>query len=153
MKLNKVLNQDVIALDLDGETKQEVIEQLLDTLVRTGKVSNRETALQDLLEREKKMSTGIQHGVAIPHAKTKAVKGLAACIGIHREGVDFDALDGEPSRIFVMTLSPVDRTGPHVQFLAEISMVLKSQQIRDQIVSSTDADAVLRLFGVQKERS
>ena len=109
---------------MKGDSKQEIIENLLDILVNTGKVKNRAPALEALLEREAKMSTGIQQGVAIPHGKTDAVDGLLACVGIKKDGVDFEALDEIPSKIFIMTLSPLTRTGPHVQFLAEISRVL-----------------------------
>ena len=147
MKLKQVLNKEVVTTDLKSTGKREVIEELLDILMKTGKVSDRSAALKDLLEREDKMSTGIQHGVAIPHAKTKAVKELVACIGTHREGIDFEALDGEASSIFVMTLSPEDRTGPHVQFLAEISMVLKSPAVRSAIKQVTDPEELLELFG------
>ncbi len=147
MKLKQVLNKEVVTTDLQGSTKREIIEELLDILMNTGKVADRSTALKDLLDREAKMSTGIQHGVAIPHAKTKAVTGLVACIGVHREGMDFESLDGVPSTIFVMTLSPENRTGPHVQFLAEISMVLKSPPVRSAIMKVTDPGELLELFG------
>ncbi|MGM0432582.1 MAG: PTS sugar transporter subunit IIA [Spirochaetota bacterium] len=148
MKLKNVLNQGVVVLSLQGESKQEVIEELLDLLMKTGKVNDRKQALSDLLAREEKMSTGIQHGVAIPHAKTPAVQDLVACIGIKPEGVDFEALDGEPSKIFIMTLSPVDRTGPHVQFLAEISRVIKTQQAREELLEAKSAREVLAVFGL-----
>jgi fructose-specific phosphotransferase system IIA component len=148
MKLKHVLTEDVIELDLKGSGKQEIIEELLDILMRTGKVSDREDALAQLLAREQKMSTGIQFGVAIPHAKTRAVKELVACIGIKREGVDFAALDGKQSDLFIMTLSSTNRTGPHVQFLAEISMVLKDEQARERILAAGTAKEVLAVFGL-----
>jgi len=148
MKLKQVLNEDMISLHLQGTTKEEIIEELLDIIMKSGKVSDRETALKEILDREKKMSTGIQHGVAIPHAKSSAVKELAACIGLKPEGADFASLDGEPSRIFIMTLSAADRTGPHVQFLAEISNVLKSKEVREKLLEADSRTEVLRLFGI-----
>ncbi len=148
MKMKRLLREDLVSVDLAGKHKDEVISELLDLLMKSGKVSDRETALQDLLKREKQMSTGMQYGVAIPHAKTKAVKELVACIGIYREGVPFDSLDGEPSRIFIMMLSPVDRTGPHIQFLADVSMVLKSADARKRLAEAESAAEVLRVFGV-----
>jgi PTS system nitrogen regulatory IIA component len=148
MKLKNVLNKDVIIMSLKGENKQEVIEEMLDLLIKTGRVSNRDQALSDLLAREQKMSTGIQYGVAIPHAKTTAVTELTACIGLKREGVDFQALDGQPSTIFFMTLSPVDRTGPHVQFLAEISMVVKTESARKKMLEAQTPQEILSVFGL-----
>ncbi len=148
MKLKHVLTTDAIEMNLKGTTKQEIIEELLDILIKTGEVSDRENTLQQLLARERKMSTGIQFGVAIPHAKTRSVHELIACVGIKREGIDFAALDGEPSSIFIMTLSPIDRVGPHVQFLAEISRVVKERDARARILASKTAEEVLEVFGV-----
>ena len=71
-----------------------------------------------------------------------------ACIGIKKEGVDFASLDGELSKIFIMTLSPIDRIGPHVQFLAEISMVIKTQKAREEILEAKTAKEVLAVFGL-----
>ncbi|MEA1912115.1 MAG: PTS sugar transporter subunit IIA, partial [Spirochaetota bacterium] len=117
MNLKKILNTNLVELDLRGNSKQEIIENLLDILVKTGKVADRDMALKAIMEREAKMSTGIQQGVAIPHGKTDVVKELLACVGIVKDGVDFEALDGISSKIFIMTLSPLSRSGPHVQFL------------------------------------
>jgi fructose-specific phosphotransferase system IIA component len=148
MKLKNILNEQVISTSLKGTTKEEIIKELLEILVKTGQVSDTNSAFEDLMEREQKMSTGIQHGVAIPHAKTKSVKKLMACIGIKKEGVDFASLDGELSKIFIMTLSPIDRIGPHVQFLAEISMVIKTQKAREEILEAKTAKEVLAVFGL-----
>lgn len=94
------------------------------------------------------MSTGIQQGVAIPHAKTKAVDNLVACIGVKKDGVDFSSLDGEPSNIFILTLSPSDHIGPHVQFLAEISRIIRTEESRTKILEATSTKQVLSVFGI-----
>ena len=148
MKLKNILSPQLVTTHLKGNTKEEIIGELLDILVEDGKVSDRDSVFAELMERERKMSTGIQHGVAIPHAKTKAVKSLVACIGIKREGVDFQSLDGEASRIFIMTLSPIDRVGPHVQFLAEISMVIKTEEARARLIQAQTPQDVLTVFGL-----
>jgi fructose-specific phosphotransferase system IIA component len=146
MNLKKMLNRNVLQLDLPGSSKQEVIEGLLDILMRTGKVKDRAAALNALLEREKKMSTGIQFGVAIPHAKTDAVDELLACVAIKKEGIDFEALDGSDCRIFIMTLSPERRTGPHVQFLAEMSKILQNESLREKMLHLESEEALLQLI-------
>ena len=146
MKLEKVLHPGVVRLDLPGETKQEIIEAMLDILVETGKVGDRHTALACLLERERKMSTGIENGVAIPHGKTVVVDELLACIGIKKEGADFDSLDGEPSKIFIMTLSPLHSSGPHIQFLAEVSRLLQDGDSREKILSARSTHEVLEVL-------
>lgn len=148
MKIKNILTPDVVSTSLKSTTKEDVIGELLDMLVASKAVSDRDEVFEALMERERKMSTGIQYGVAIPHAKTKAVKSLAACIGIKPEGIDFASLDGEPSRIFIMTVSPIDRVGPHVQFLAEISMVIKDEKARESLIKARTPQEVLAVFGV-----
>ena len=146
MNLRKVLNKNVAELELQGSSKQEIIENLLDILVKSGKVKDRAMALEALMEREAKMSTGIQQGIAIPHCKTDAVDELLACVGIVKNGVDFEALDGVPSKIFIMTLSSLTRTGPHVQFLAEISRVLTSEGMRAKLINASSEDELVSLL-------
>lgn len=148
MKIKRILSPEVITTSLKSSTKVEVIGELLDILVANRKVSDRDAVFSALMERERKMSTGIQHGVAIPHAKTKAVTDLVACIGLKPEGLDFEALDGEPSRIFIMTLSPIDRVGPHVQFLAEVSMVIQTEEARERLLRAATVQDVLSVFGL-----
>lgn len=148
MKIKNILTPAVISTSLKSTTKDEVIGELLDLLVAAKLITDREEVLAALMERERKMSTGIQHGVAIPHAKTKAVKNLVACIGIKPEGLDFESLDGEPSRIFIMTLSPIDRVGPHVQFLAEVSTVIKTKEARQRLLAAKTPQEILAVFGV-----
>ena len=146
MNLKKILTVNLVCLDLPGRSKREVIEALLDILMKTGKVKDREAALACLLEREQKMSTGVQEGIAIPHGKTETVDELLACVALKKEGVDFGALDGKKSRIFIMTLSPANRIGPHVQFLAEISKLLRHKAKRDKLLSAASADELLALI-------
>ena len=113
----------MICLHLKGTNKEGIINELLDILVETKKIGDRPAAYTAIMDREMKMSTGMKHGIAIPHGKTSTINDLVACIGISDNAVDFDALDHEPCRIFIMTLSPVEKTGPHLQFLAEISLL------------------------------
>jgi PTS system nitrogen regulatory IIA component len=148
MKLKNVLNENVVKINLESTKKDDIIKELLNILNENKLVKDVDLAYSDIMSRETKMSTGIQHGVAIPHAKTKAVTQLTACIGIKKEGVDFNALDGEPSNIFIMTLSPSDHIGPHVQFLAEISRIIKTEEARQSILAATSAAEVLSVFGI-----
>ncbi|HOJ98036.1 MAG TPA: PTS sugar transporter subunit IIA [Termitinemataceae bacterium] len=146
MNLKTVLNKDLIRLNLKGTTKEEIINELLDILVQNGKIKDREAAYTAIMEREQKMSTGMKHGIAIPHGKSPTIQELVACIGISEKPVDFDALDHEPCRIFIMTLSPIDKTGPHLQFLAEISLLFKSSEKRAQILAAKTPEEVVRIL-------
>jgi PTS system nitrogen regulatory IIA component len=146
MNLKTVLTNDTIDLHLKGSTKEEIINELLDILVRTKKIKDREAALSAIMDREGKMSTGMKHGIAIPHGKCASTEDLVACIGISEKPVDFDSLDHKPCRIFIMTLSPVEKTGPHLQFLAEVSLLFKSSEKRDEILKAKTPEEVLKIL-------
>ena len=146
MNLRTVLTTDTVNLHLKGTTKEQIIDEMLDILVNAGKVKDKETAKACVLDREHKMSTGMKHGIAIPHGKTDTVSDLVACIGISDKAVDFDSLDQEPCRIFIMTLSPVNKTGPHLQFLAEVSLLFKSADKRAQILNTADKAEVIQIL-------
>ena len=146
MNLKTVLAAETISLHLKGSTKEEIIDELLDILVAAKKIQDRPAAHAAVMDRERKMSTGMKHGIAIPHGKSATIHDLVACIGISDTPVDFDSLDHEPCRIFIMTLSPVEKTGPHLQFLAEISLLFKSAEKRQEILHATSADAILKIL-------
>ncbi len=146
MNLKKVLAKDCILPELTADSKENVIRQMVGFLADSGKITDREAALKAVLDREAKMSTGMQHGIAIPHGKTDSVDHLIVAVAINRDGIDFNAMDEQPSHIFIMTLSPVNRSGPHIQFLAEISKVLSRPELRDQLVATSDPDRILALL-------
>jgi PTS system nitrogen regulatory IIA component len=109
---------------LQGDTKEAVIEELLAVLVRNEAVRDAAAARDAVWTREKSMSTGMQYGIAIPHGRTDGVDQLVCAVGLKREGVEFDSIDGQPARIIVLTLSPKAAAAPHVQFMSSISQVL-----------------------------
>ncbi len=146
MNLRNVLTPETVELNLKGTTKESIIDEMLEILVKAGKITDKNAARECVLDREKKMSTGMKHGIAIPHGKTDTVTELVACIGISDNPVDFDSLDQEPCRIFIMTLSPVNKTGPHLQFLAEISLLFKSAEKRQKILSTNDKAEIIKIL-------
>lgn len=146
INLKSVLTKETICLHLKGSSKEDIINELLDILVAANKITDRAAALAAVMERETKMSTGMKHGIAIPHGKSQTLQNLVACIGISDEPVDFDSLDHKPCRIFIMTLSPVEQTGPHLQFLAEVSFLFKSEEKRNQILRATTPEEIIRIL-------
>ncbi|MCH3918580.1 MAG: PTS sugar transporter subunit IIA [Spirochaetia bacterium] len=146
MKLNEILSVPLISVDLKATDKEGVLEELLDLLCSSGKVHDRTLALRLLQEREEKMSTGLQDGIAIPHAKTDAVQELIACIGIKKEGLDFLSADGKPAKIFVMALSPSDCVSQHLKFLADIGAVLSVPLNRKKLLRASSPEQVLSVF-------
>jgi PTS system nitrogen regulatory IIA component len=146
MDFKEALRDARFSLHLKSDTKEGIIRELVAILGRGGKLKDRKGALAAVLEREKKMSTGMQNGVAIPHAKMDSIDDLVVAVGLKKEGVDFDALDGEPSRIFVLTLSSALLVGPHVQFLAEVGKLLGSEDIRARLLEAGSTDEMLRIL-------
>lgn len=146
MDYKKALRESCISLSLKATTREDLIAEMIDLMVEKGKIKDRNAALNAVLKRERKMSTGMQNGVAIPHGKTDAVDDLVTAICIKKEGIDFGALDGQPSRIFIMTLSPLNRTGPHIQFLAEIGKVLNSAFVRERLLQACSPEEVISIL-------
>lgn len=146
MNLKKALHRNTVSLRLQGASKEAVIEELIDMLDRVGQLRDRDAALAAVLEREQQMSTGMQNGVAIPHGRTETTDTLVAAIGIHPDGVDFDSIDHQPSRLFILTVSPATRSGPQLQFLAEVSRLLSSEDVRNRILAAQSEDEVIALL-------
>ncbi|MDR1863423.1 MAG: cation:proton antiporter [Treponema sp.] len=138
------------SLSLKGETKKEIITELVDLLAYRGKLLDRNLVLKDVLEREKTMSTAMQDGIALPHAKSDGAGDLAAAVGIKKEGVDFDSLDGEKSRLFILVVSPRKVSGPHVQFLAAIGTVLNDGATREEVINADSAETAVKLLQREK---
>jgi PTS system nitrogen regulatory IIA component len=140
MNLLNAIQKESVSVSLQATTKSEVLEELLELAMRSGQIQDQKAALKSILEREKKMSTGMHHGLAIPHGKTAAVDRLVGAIGLAPQGIDFEAMDGQPSRIFILSISPANRAGPHIQFLAEISRLLNRQDSRYRLLAAKNAE-------------
>ncbi len=140
------LNERLVATSLPGETSEQVITAMVDILVAEGALQDREQALEDLRLHQEQTAFGMQHGIAIPHAKTTAVQELVAAVAVTAQPVDFGALDKKASRIIVMTLSRPDQTGPHVRFLSEIARLLKSKRLRRDMINASSPAQLLALI-------
>lgn len=146
MNLKKLLGKENIFLDLKSSSKEDIIKEMIDRLVVSGKIKDRDAALEAVLTREEKMSTGMENGIAIPHGKTDSVDNLITAVALKKEGVDFDSMDGQVSKIFIMTVSPLSRSGPHIQFLAEVSKLLKEPEAREMLIAARTVEEVIRVF-------
>ena len=131
-----ILTLDVVSVSLAGRTKEDIIAGMLDLACQSGKVMDREQAWIDLIRHEHEISTGMEHGVAFPHARTTAVNELTAAFGTSSRKIDFESLDGKPCRIFAMTLSPPDDVQSHLEFLATMGSILKDEQVRRSILNA-----------------
>lgn len=141
-----VLTVECVSVDLRSTTKEEVIRELVDLLGSRRMLDNVELCLADVFARERIMSTGMQHGVALPHAKTDGTSTLRAAVGISKRGIEFESVDGQPSRIFILVLSPKRIAGPHVRFLAAVGAILKHEDKRERLLGATTAEEVVSIL-------
>ena len=131
----KYLSEDCIELNLAADAKEDAIRELTETLARAGKITDTESVLEGVFARERTMSTGMQHGVAIPHGRSPAVRELSIAVGLKPGGLDFQSLDGLPAKIIFLVVSPENNSGPHLQILAGIAGIMNSAAARDDILS------------------
>jgi nitrogen PTS system EIIA component len=146
MALIDLIVEDIVKIPLASQDKPDVVRELVQILKDADKVEDFEGALKAVQDREDKMSTGLQDGIAVPHGKTSVVSSLQLAIGIAPTGIDFDALDGNPTKLFFLLLAPPDQAGPHVQALAEIAKLAKSKAFCRALVGAESAAEVVELM-------
>ena len=148
MNLLDILSVESTIVDLKGESKEDLIAELVNSLPVGDAITDRDQVLQAVLDREKIMSTGIGDGIAIPHGKSAAVTELVAAMGTQRRGVDFDALDGEPAFVFFLLVSPANVSGPHIKALARISRLLKNDEFKKKLIEANSAEEIIATIEV-----
>ncbi len=146
MTLTKILRPDSIRVPLEGKDKNAVITELVDLLSANGLLLDRDEALEAVMAREQTRSTGIGAAIAIPHGKCKAVKELVMAIGIAREPIEFESIDGKPVVIVILLVSPLDKTGQHIQAVARISRLMLDEQFKDSLQKSESAGQLYELL-------
>jgi fructose-specific phosphotransferase system IIA component len=144
MKLAEYLTPARVKLGLAGDTKEEVIEELVSLLADTHEVTDADVIFEAVMNRERQGSTGLENGVAIPHAKSDAVKKLSVVLGISREGVDFASKDGKHAHLFFLMVAPTSESGPHVQAIAKIVKMIKLHKFIRKLVDAKAPDEVVR---------
>ena len=148
--VEKNIPASCICMDLKADTKEGVIHELVELLDKQHLLLDKEMCIRDLLEREKVVSTCMQQGLALPHGRTDGVDELVAAIGIKKEGYHFDSMDGEPSKVFVLCLSPKSSSGPHIQFIAGVAAVFSKKENMDAILNASSPEEVLDVFKSRK---
>jgi len=146
MILTQILQPTCIKVPLDSNDKDSAITEMVDMLVASNQIEDRDAILEAILIREETRSTGIGSGIAIPHGKCNTVKELVMAIGIAKDGIEFDSIDQKPVSIIVLLASPLDRTGPHIQALARISRLMLDDKFKDQLQNASSAEDVYDLI-------
>lgn len=151
MNLTEVLDERAISLSVDATDMRGVIEALVDMLVPTGVITDREAVITDILKREDVMSTGIGGGIAIPHAQSKGAARLAVALGRARHDVDFNSLDGRPVGLFFLVVGPEERGG-YIRVLARISRLLYSGDLQRRLGQARNNAEALELVRQEEAR-
>ncbi|EKO3492624.1 PTS sugar transporter subunit IIA [Vibrio fluvialis] len=149
--ITKLINEDLIKLDLQATSKEEVFKELVSILYTQGRISDQTQFLADIKERETLGNTGFEDGVAIPHAKSTAVLAPAVVIGVSQSGIDYGAEDGLPSKLFFMIASPDGGDNHHIEVLAELSSKLIEDGFIDAFLSATTSEQALALLLAKQE--
>jgi len=134
VQIREFLDKRAIQVKLKSRTKEEILQELVSLLEKTNQVTDREEFLKVIREREELGSTGIGYNIAIPHARSSAIKSLAGAFGISKEGVDFDALDKEPVHLFFLLGAPQKASGNYLKALAVISRFLRRKKARQDLM-------------------
>lgn len=127
IKLSSLLKENLMELGLEGRNKSEIIGELIDIIVESGKAKNKKSLTAAIMARENLGSTAIGNGVAVPHAKIEDIKQTVLAFGRSAVGVDFNSLDGEQTHLFFMLISPKEDIGSHLKILAKISHLIKDR--------------------------
>ena len=157
MKLTDILSETRVVPGLEAEDKDGVLRELVRRGFLEGQTpgldaDDEERVVSVLLAREQLGSTGIRDGLAIPHGKLPDLDGLTAALGIAKAGVDFGALDGEPSRVFIVLLSPEGAGGDHLKALARISRLFSQSNLQRRIVDKIDATEIFSEIATEDAR-
>ncbi|EKV57063.1 PTS system fructose subfamily transporter subunit IIC [Brachyspira hampsonii 30446] len=144
--LKDVITLDCIDVDLKGKTKLEIIDEMVDILYKNGRLNDKEEYKKEILKRESQSSTGMEEGIAIPHGKTKAVKIPTVAIGISKQGVDYESLDGEPSHLFFMIAAPENSNDSHIELLSKITTMLLEDDIREALLNAKTKEEVFDIL-------
>jgi PTS system fructose-specific IIC component len=136
MHISDILSTENITTSLMHKDKQGIVEELLDLAMITGKIKDRDAVLKAVMDREKLMSTGLEKGIAIPHAKTAAADGMVMALGISKTGLDFQSADGRPSHLFFLLIAPSTAAGPNVQVLAKIARLTSNEDFRNALMQA-----------------
>ena len=146
MRIIDLLDKKSINLNLKSTDKTSVINELVDLVDASGNLNDKNEYKQEILAREAKSTTGIGEGIAIPHAKTKAVKKACLASGVSKTGIDYDSLDGAPSNLFFMIAAPDGANDTHLEVLSRLSTILMDENFRSSLINASSADEFLSLI-------
>ncbi|MFS0863116.1 fructose-specific PTS transporter subunit EIIC [Fredinandcohnia sp. 179-A 10B2 NHS] len=151
MRITELLTKDTITLSLKSNRKNDVIDELISVLDSAGKLASRAQFKKAILNREEQSTTGIGEGIAIPHAKTSAVKKPAIAFGRSTRGVNYESLDGQPAHLFFMIAAPEGANNTHLEALSRLSTILLKEDVRKQLLEAKSETDILNIINLHDQ--
>lgn len=146
MRLTEIIQSGSVKVPLEATSKKDAIFELVDVLADESGIDTRQELKDAVWQREMTRTTGIGHGIAIPHGKCKGCDRLSMAVGRLATPIDFKAIDGKPVELIILLASPLDQTGPHIQALARISRILTDDKARTLISQAPTSQALYELL-------
>jgi fructose-specific phosphotransferase system IIA component len=146
MKITSILTEDLIKVNIPGDSKEDVINAIIDLAASSQKIKDVEKVRQAIFEREKIMSTGVGKGFAIPHGKTDAVTDIVAAFGVTEKPIDYQSLDHEPVRLLFLLIGKDSLVGAHIKLLSRISRLMNKEDLRSRLLEVTSAAEILQIL-------
>lgn len=153
MKIQDVLNKNVMLFDLQATDKEGVINEMVQSLVDNGVVTDFDTFKTGIMNREAQTSTGLGEGIAMPHSKNEAVKEATVLFAKSNKGVDYASLDGQPTDLFFMIAAPEGANDTHLAALAELSKYLMKPGFADKLRQASNPDEVIATFDAEEQEA
>lgn len=146
MKVSDILKKEFILSDLNGNTKEEVINELIDLFKGDTRVTDLEKVRTAVLDREKIMSTGVGKGFAIPHGKTNAVTEILAAFGKTNTPIDYQSLDSQPVQLIFLLVGKDNLVSTHIKLLSRISRMMNKDDFRKKLIEADSSAGILQMF-------
>ena len=146
MKISDILTENLVATGLPGNTKNEVIDAMIDLVASSPKVLDKEKVRKAIFEREEIMSTGVGNGFAIPHGKTEAVSDIVAAFAVTAQPIDYQSLDEKPVRLVFLLVGKDNLVGPHIKLLSRISRLMNKEEFRRRLLDMKSPREILDAF-------
>jgi fructose-specific phosphotransferase system IIA component len=146
MKIGDILTEDMVLTNLEGSTKNEIIDAMIDLVGKSPKVMDKGKVRESIFEREEIMSTGVGNGFAIPHGKTDAVSDIVAAFAVTAEPIDYQSLDEKPVRLVFLLVGKDNMVGPHIKLLSRISRLMNKEEFRNQLIGMKTPREILETF-------
>ncbi len=154
MKLSEFLRPELIKVELEAEDKWDAIAQLIDLMISAKQVKpeHREKIIDVVFDRERSMSTGMERGIAIPHANSPLIEEVVGAIGLSKLGIPFESLDGQPAQIITVLVIPKDKFQKHVRTLAGIARLFNNDQLTHALRSAATPEEAMEIIRSEESK-